>query len=86
MKLSLLLRKFTDGQEVVEVSGNTALGCVRSLEAQHPGIGEWLYDKKGELRSQTWLFVNGERIYGDELSNPLEEGDELFILLAIVGG
>jgi molybdopterin converting factor small subunit len=86
VKLSLLLRKFSNGEEVVEVSVGTPLACLRELEGRCPGIEEWLYDKQGELKSQVWLFVNGERIYGDDVAAPLKDGDELSILLAIVGG
>ena len=86
VKLSLLLRKFSGGEEMVEVSGGTPAECLRDLQDKHPGIEEWLYDKQGEVKPQTWLFVNGERIHGDEVGRPLKDGDELSIMLAIVGG
>jgi len=86
VKVSSLLRKSTNGQELVEVTGNTPLECLHSLQSKFPKMKKWLYDKKGELRPQVWFFVNGQRIYADELTNPLNDGDELFVLLAIGGG
>jgi molybdopterin converting factor small subunit len=47
---------------------------------------QWLYDKQGELRPQVQFFVNGQKIDADGLTNPLNDGDELFIFLAIGGG
>jgi len=86
VKISSLLRGSTNGQEIVEVTGNTPLECLHSLESKFPKMKKWLYDKKGELRPQVWFFVNGERIFRDDLNKPLNDGDELFVLLAISGG
>jgi len=86
VRVSSLLRKFTNGQELVEVPGNSPLECLHNLESQFPKIRKWLYDKQGELRPQVWFFINGERIYADELTRQLNDGDELFILLAVGGG
>ena len=86
IRVSSLLRKFTNGQEVVEVTGPSAAECLHNLELQFPDIRQWLYDKKGNLLPQLQFYVNGERILVDELSKPLEDNDELLILLAIGGG
>lgn len=86
VKISSLLRPSTNGQEVVEVTGNTPLECLRSLQSKFPKMKKWLYDKKGELRPQVWFFVNGEKILRDDANKPLNDGDELFVLLAIGGG
>lgn len=86
VRVSSLLRKFTNWQELVEVTGYSPVECLHNLEAQFPSIRRWLHDKQGQLRPQVQFFVNGERIYADELTNPLNDGDELFILLAIGGG
>jgi len=86
VRVSSLLRKFTNWQEMVAVTGDTAVECLRNLEAQFPSIREWLYDQHGELLPQVQIFVNGERAYTHELTNPLRDGDEVFIVLAIGGG
>lgn len=86
VRLSAVLRKATNWQETVQVTGDTPLECLQSLEAQFPSIRQWIYDKDGKVLPQIQLFVNGQRVYADELTKPLKSGDELLILLAIAGG
>ena len=86
VRLSSLLYKFANCQEVVEVGESSLVECLRSVEAQCPGVRQWLYNKEGELSPVIQFFVNGERVYADELANQLKDGDEFFILFAIAGG
>jgi len=86
VKISFHLRRFTDGQEFVEVTGHTPLECLHDLETQFPCIKRYIYDKHGDLRPQLQFFVNGQMIYSNELNDPLKDSDELFVLLAIGGG
>jgi molybdopterin converting factor small subunit len=86
VRISSLLRKYANGQELLEVTGYSPVECLHNLVVQFPNIRRWVYDKQGELRPQVWFFTNGERISADELTNPLKDGDELFIILAIGGG
>jgi len=86
VRVSSMLRQFTDGQEVVEVTGRSPIECVRDLRNRFPGVRRWLYDKQGQLRPQVRFFANGQMIGTDELTKPLDDGDELFVLLAIGGG
>lgn len=78
--------KYTNRQELLEATGHSPIECLYNLEAQFPQIKKWLYDKKGELRPQVWFFVNGEKILRDDLNKTLNDGDEVFVLLAIGGG
>jgi molybdopterin converting factor small subunit len=86
IKIAALFRKFTNGQEFVKVAGNSPIECLHELEARFPKIRRWLYDKQGKLRPQIWFFVNGQKISADEMTKPLNNGDELFFVLAISGG
>ena len=86
VKITTLLLKYTDGQEIVEVDGTTPLECLDEIKSRFPGMRKWLYDKNGELRPQIWLFVNGERIFTDDIDKQLKNGDELSVLLALGGG
>ena len=86
VKLTLLLSKRANGQELLEVAGYSPIECAHNLVVQFPDIRRWVYDKQGELRPQVWFFANRERISADELTNPLKDGDELFIFLALGGG
>jgi molybdopterin converting factor small subunit len=86
IKLSTLFHKYTEGQQFVRVRGGSPLQCLRELKTRFPKIARWLYDKQGNLRPQIWLFVNGQKISVDDLNKPLNDGDELFVVLAISGG
>lgn len=86
IKIAPILRKSTNGQELVEVKGRSPIDCLRDLGTKFPKIRRWLYNKDGKLRPQVMLFVNGERIHTGELTKPLNDGDELSILVAIGGG
>jgi len=86
VKISALFRRFTDGQEFVKVTGGSPLECLHELEAQFPKIKRWLYDKQGNLRPQVWFFVNGQKISAADMNKPLNDGDELFFIVAVSGG
>jgi len=86
IKISSLFRKFTNGQDFVKVTGNNTIECLHELESRFPKMKRWLYDKQGNLRPQIWFFVNGQKVSADELTKPLNDGDELFFMLAISGG
>ena len=86
IKLAPLLRKSSDGHKIIEVTGANILECIHGLELQFPTVRRWLYDKQGELWSGVIIFLNRERIFNDELTGPLNDGDEILIMLAIAGG
>jgi len=86
LRLSALLQKVTNWQETVEVTGGTTMECLEDLEARYPDMRQWTRDKEGEILPQLQFFVNGERIYDNELTNPLKDGDEVFVVIAILGG
>lgn len=86
VKLAPILCKSTDGQGLVEVKGSSPLECLHDLELQFPSVRRWLYDKQGEFRSEVLFFVNGVRTFAEELTKQSNDGDEIFIMLAIAGG
>ncbi len=86
VRIPSILRKYANRQELLDVTGQSPIECVHDLQVQFPSLRRWLYDKQGELRPQVQFFVNGQKIDADGLTNPLNDGDELFIFLAIGGG
>lgn len=86
VRMSDLLQTATKIRRPVEVEGHTPLECLCNLIARFPVLGQWLYDEKGNLKPQIWLLVNSERIYAGEIEKPLKDGDELFIIVAVLGG
>lgn len=81
------LRKYTEGQEEVEVSGGSIRELLDNLDASHSGIGERIRDDKGEVRRFVNVFVADEDIrFLQGLDTPVQDGDEISIIPAIAGG
>ena len=81
------LRKFTGGQESVEVSGDSVAAVIDALEAGHPGLKERICESDGSVRRFVNIYVNGDDIrFLDNLASAIKEGDEISIVPAIAGG
>ena len=85
VKVSPLLRRYTNDKESVKVKGNSPMECLHALEAKYPDLKRLLYDKNGALLPRVMFFVNNQRIHADELNTTLKNGDELLISIAIGG-
>jgi molybdopterin converting factor small subunit len=75
-----------DDVKISEVNGNTVGECLRHLVEQFPIFEKQLFDKNGKLSPYIDIYVNGENAYPEKLSKPVKDGDELDILIFIVGG
>ena len=81
------LRKLTNNEELVEVSGATIAEAIDELQNRYPGIRERLVDEKGEVRRFVNVYVNEEDIrFLKNQQTPLKDGDEISIIPAIAGG
>ncbi|MBK8266078.1 MAG: MoaD/ThiS family protein [Nannocystis sp.] len=81
------LRKYTQGQEELQVEGATVSAILGALEAAHPGIRERIFDDKGNVRRFVNIFVGDEDIrFLQNLDTPVGERDEISIVPAIAGG
>ena len=81
------LRKATNGQETVDVSGETVEEGLANLEAQYPGIKERLLDASGQLHRFVNIYVNGEDVrFLEGLGTAIKDGDEVSIVPAVAGG
>jgi molybdopterin converting factor small subunit len=86
VNLHLTLRKYTNGQEVVEVEGKTVGECLRNLVKTFPGIGPNIFDKKGGLNSVVEIYLNLQSAYPNELVKPVKDGDEIHLTMMLAGG
>jgi sulfur-carrier protein len=81
------LRKLTNDQAVVEVTGKDIQELLAGLEKQYPGLKERICDESGQIRRFVNIFVNGEDIrFKQGPSTPVGEGAEVSIIPAIAGG
>ena len=86
VNIHLTLRHLTNGQETVEVNGNTVAQCLDGLIQQFPGIETKLFDKNGKLLNYVDIYVNQKSSYPEELAKSVKDVDELFITFMIAGG
>jgi molybdopterin converting factor small subunit len=82
----LTLRRFTQGEQTVDVEGKTVGECVKDLIGKYPDIESSLLDKRGHLLNIVEVYVNGESAYPDELAKPVKEGDNIHLTLMLAGG
>ncbi len=81
------LRKFTAGQEEVEVEASTVGEALTALVEDHPDIKPKIMSDDGEVRRFVNIFAGDEDIrFQDKLETVLEEGDQVSIVPAIAGG
>ncbi len=87
VKIPTPLRKLTDGNSTVSVSGSNITNIISDLENKYPGIKDRICEENGEIRPFVNIFVNGEDIrYLAGLNSKLSEDDEVSIVPAVAGG
>ncbi len=86
IQIPSILQQFTSGQRVIEAEGQNIGQCLDYMERQFPGIKQGLCDEKGSSLIYMHIYINGKRAYPEELTMPVNAGDELIILPAIMGG
>ena len=81
------LRRVTNGQDKVQVNGDSVGAIIGDLDSQFPGLKERLCDEQGELRNFVNIYVNGEDVrFLDGINSAIAEGDEISIVPAVAGG
>lgn len=81
------LRKYTDGAEEVAADGATLGEVLAALGEQYQGIGDRLYDDKGEIRRFINVFINDEDVrFMDGKATAVKEGDVVSLIPAVAGG
>ena len=86
VRISPVLQQLTEGRELVEAVGYTTGECIDNLELQFPGIKQKICDAHGQVIAPYDIYVNGEPVYPDELNTLLIDGDEMAIMVFMVGG
>ncbi len=81
------LRRLTNGLARVEAPAATLADLIDRLDAQHPGMRNYLLDDSGALRAYVNIFVNTTEVRTlAGLQTRLKAGDEVSILPAMAGG
>jgi sulfur-carrier protein len=81
------LRNYTQGADVLEVSGNSVGEVLNGLKEKASGIETRLFKGPGLLNRFVNVYVNDEDIrFLKNLETPVKAGDEVSIVPAIAGG
>lgn len=71
----------------IKVEASTVAEVLQALEALAPGIGFYICDERGRLRTHVNIFVGKEMIRDRRaLSDAVAAGDQVHILQALSGG
>lgn len=70
-----------------EVAGDTVRAVLEAVFAANPALRSYLLDDQGRLRKHVNVYVN-DRAAADRtgLSDPVAEGDRVFVFQALSGG
>lgn len=72
---------------VVTVTARTCVEMLQLLNLQYPGMASWLAEADGHFREHLSVFISGRRLAPRaDVSVPLGDGSDVWILRAISGG
>jgi molybdopterin converting factor small subunit len=81
------LRRYTEGNGVVEVSGDSVASALDSLLQKYPSLKKQLYTDDGRMRSFVNVYLNDEDIrYLQRSDTAVKSGDTISIVPSIAGG
>jgi molybdopterin converting factor small subunit len=84
--ISPSLSQLAGQQTTAEVNGTDIRECLNRLVDSFPGLRSRLFDGDGGLKSYVEIYINRRSCYPYELTNPVEDGDQIQIVEAIAGG
>jgi molybdopterin converting factor small subunit len=68
------------------LDGTTVGECLADLLGRHPQAERLLFDSKGDLQKQVYVFVNQEGMFKAPLDRPVKDTDTLLIAVLAIGG
>ena len=78
------LRSYTKQQSKVQVEGSTLEAVLAALDVQYPGFRFRIVTEQDRIRPHIRIFVNDEQ--AQELLDPLNREDRIYIVCALSGG
>jgi molybdopterin synthase sulfur carrier subunit len=87
IKIPGYLKDKTIGKHIAELEGETVRECIEALVDRFPDLKGEILDNQGRLLLKWTISIN-DRIAddGDEMAQPVKEGDLISILPMIAGG
>lgn len=82
-----MLRKYSSGNEFIEVGGATVEQVLAAAAAAHPDLGVRLLDAAGRLHTHLSIFHEGRHVLEEEQTSlPVGPNDRLDVIINVVGG
>ena len=78
------LRSYTGQQSEVEVGGATLAQALDALDQRYPGIRFRIITEQDTIRPHIRIFVNNRQTF--DLTEPLHNNDDAYIVCALSGG
>jgi len=79
-------RRYTNGQETINVEGETVGQCLEDLVVKYPPLRKEVFVKAGKLNPLMEIYLNGESAYPNELAREVKEGDRINLIYMLAGG
>jgi molybdopterin converting factor small subunit len=80
------LQNLFGGEESVDVNGRTVGECLNDLVKRYPAAGKMLFDSRGRLLNQVYVYVNAEGVNKADFTQKVTDKDELLLAVLITGG
>lgn len=87
MSAKMTLHPFFCGVEThLEVQGTTVGECITEVLKAHPEWQTKMFQKPGKLKGYIEIYVNGNPTVPKELEYPVNDGDDVNVLVYLAGG
>lgn len=90
MSVNLIVHDFllhhVEGRETIPVEGRNVGECLAYLVKMYPSIKNELFDRRGKLRGYIEVYLNDKTTFPQELQHPVQDNDELRLLMVAMGG
>lgn len=87
IKFTNALKRFFPSLTEVPANASTLKDVFEEVEANYPGMKNYLLDEQGHLRKHVNIFIDGSMISDRvALSDTFKENSEIYVIQALSGG
>ncbi len=87
VKFTQALKRFYPGLDEMTVEATTVEEVLQAIGREYPKLPSYITDEHGVLRKHVNIFIGNAMIRDKQkLSDPVKEGDEVYIMQALSGG
>lgn len=80
------LQHITNDEKIALVNATEIGECLNEFVKRFPSTRKLLFNEHGKLHEYIEVYLNGASTYPEELSRPVNDGDEIDIMFVIAGG